>query len=95
MFPDLVADIRSLEHLKGIPDHSVDQFYFDGVTYDEVYNADLAAVLARKLKPGGVYLDNTRSDLSALLGPRFRAEALAPGENWLGYGEPRKYRLLP
>jgi len=96
VIPDLVADIRSLDHLASIPDHSVDQFWFDGVTYPEVYNADLVEVLAHKLKPGGAFIDTSTADRSALLGPRFEGPApLAPGDNWLGSGAPRKYRLRP
>jgi len=64
--PHLVADITNLNHLSEIPDGSVDEFYFDGVTYQPVYNAisDLYNVLSRKLKMGGKFITNW-GDLSA------------------------------
>jgi hypothetical protein len=58
--PHLHADITNAAHLQEIPDGSVDEFYFDGVTYDKVYvpNSGLYEVLGSKLKVGGRVVTN-------------------------------------
>jgi hypothetical protein len=58
--PHLHADITNAAHLQEIPDGSVDEFYFDGVTYDKVYapNSGLYEVLGSKLKVGGRVITN-------------------------------------
>jgi len=58
--PHLLADITKSAHLREIPDGSVDEFYFDGVTYDKVYapGSGLYEVLGSKLKVGGRVITN-------------------------------------
>jgi len=89
--PHLVADITNINHFSEIPDESVDEFYFDGVTYSEVYKptSGLYEVLARKLKVGGQFITNWGSlNAQKLYEKGFgQIETLKPQEDYFNFLE--------
>jgi hypothetical protein len=67
MIPHLVADVTNPDHFAGIPDESVDEIFFDGVSYPEIYSrgfgfnlgqSGVYNMLKMKLKKGGIFIVN-------------------------------------